>query len=544
MNSYLKIYKLARALVPLLVVSEDAPPEKIIHDSQRLRLLLQQMGPTYIKFGQILSARYDLLPTVSCQELEKLLDSGAALEFSTIKKIVQKELGEKADVLLKTMEKTPLSVASIGQVHVAKVKGTKVAVKVQKPNIQKLIERDMNSIVTLVRLISRFPRLRNLGLVDVVEDFRLTTLRELDYNVEALNTQKFAEIFVGNKHVKIPEVFLEFSSSRILVTEFITGISVREAIATFTTQAADKFTLRGHTFDAPKFVRMMTKILHLQVFEQGLMHGDPHASNIIIIDQDTIAYIDMGIILKVNPIQREVLQRIFLDLASDNRQGLVSALMELDQKRGVASEEELLDKFAPYFNKFQSAYATEYSPVKFLLDIIYQAARLDLQLPLFFATLGRLFSYYESMLQKIDPKTSFLDLFLPVHKQYKFTEVVEKMNPLNNQEELGKLLEEGADTYKLLRSLPKEMVESLHEFHVNGIKFSNMQTSSTSKVNHEHTHVVLFLLNLISTSTLLFVALQYPDTAIRGIHLSLLMLINWIIITLASIFYLLQDNHE
>ena len=262
----------------------------------RVRLAIEELGPTYIKMGQILSTRPDLVPVDFVRELAKLQDKVPAFTFSEVARIIRQETGRPADVLFEKLDPEPLASASIGQVHRARFKdGEKVAVKVQRPGIRKLVEVDLEIMLHLATLAER--HIEELALhrpVKIVEEFARTIEKEMDYTLEATSMERVSRAFLQDESVYIPKVYREATTERVLTTEFVDGIKV---------SMLDHLDKNG--YDRRLITRRGADILLTQIFEHGFFHADPHPGNLFVLPNNLICLLDFGMMGTVDRKTRE-----------------------------------------------------------------------------------------------------------------------------------------------------------------------------------------------------------------------------------------------
>jgi ubiquinone biosynthesis protein len=249
-----------------------------------LREALMELGPTFVKLGQLLSTRTDIFPPVFIDELEKLQDKVEPISWREIKQVLDLEMGP-IDNIFTDFDPEPLAAASIGQVHRARLlNGEEVIVKIQRPGIEAKIRNDFEIIKGLARISEqRSTEARQLGIRAIVEDYRLTLLRELDYEREARNTERVYNNFVNDERVIIPRVYKEFSSSRILVQEYIAGIKLSDIAA-----------IEAQGLDRRQISALGSEAFLSQILLHGFFQADPHPGNILVIDNEHIAFIDFG----------------------------------------------------------------------------------------------------------------------------------------------------------------------------------------------------------------------------------------------------------
>ncbi len=284
-----------------MISQKKREPVDKLSKAQRLRLAFEELGPTYIKLGQILSIRPDLIPAAFIEELAKLQDKVPPFSFSDVKQIIENELGRPAEEVYSELSNEPLASASIGQVHKAVLMDNEqVAIKIQRPGIRKTIEIDLEIMLHLATLAER--HIEELAVhqpVRIVEEFARTLEKEIDYTIEAANMQRFAHNFLNDATIYVPKVFQELSTSRILTMEFVDGIKVSK------TEQLDQEGL-----DRELITARGTDIILKQVFYHGFFHADPHPGNIYVLPHNVICLFDFGM---VGSTERHTRER-FVDL--------------------------------------------------------------------------------------------------------------------------------------------------------------------------------------------------------------------------------------
>ncbi len=284
-----------------MISQKKREPVDKLSKAQRLRLAFEELGPTYIKLGQILSIRPDLIPAAFIEELAKLQDKVPPFSFSDVKQIIENELGRPAEEVYSELSNEPLASASIGQVHKAVLMDNEqVAIKIQRPGIRKTIEIDLEIMLHLATLAER--HIEELAVhqpVRIVEEFARTLEKEIDYTIEAANMQRFAHNFLNDATIYVPKVFQGLSTSRILTMEFVDGIKVSK------TEQLDQEGL-----DRELITARGTDIILKQVFYHGFFHADPHPGNIYVLPHNVICLFDFGM---VGSTERHTRER-FVDL--------------------------------------------------------------------------------------------------------------------------------------------------------------------------------------------------------------------------------------
>lgn len=288
--------------------------EEKLSRAERIRMAIEELGPTYIKLGQILSGRPDLVPMDFLEELAKLQDKVPSFSVAEVRRIVYQETGQSVDDLFADFDPAPLASASIGQVHRARLSGGEaVAVKIQRPGIRKIIEVDLEIMLHLATLAERhIEELAHHRPVKIVEEFARTIEKELDYTLEAASMERVARAFFHDPTLYIPKVYTDLTTRRVLTTEFVDGIKVS------LTEALDTA-----GYDRKRITRHGADILLTQVFEHGFFHADPHPGNLFVLPGNVIGMIDFGMMGTVDRSTRE----LFVDL--------VDAVVHRDEARAA-----------------------------------------------------------------------------------------------------------------------------------------------------------------------------------------------------------------
>lgn len=266
----------------------------------RIRRAFERLGPTFIKFGQLLSLRPDLVPKEYSQEFQLLQDKVPPFSYQKAKKIIQEDLKRPLKKIFKRFDREPFASASIAQVHKAVLKsGRKVAVKVQRPDVREIIDSDLEVLFHLAQALEKhFPDARDYNPVEVIREFALWTRRELNFEIEANNAVRLGEECKKNKRVKIPKIYTNYSSKRVLTMEFIDGVKINNL------EALDKFKI-----DREKLVMTYFTSILDQALLKGLFHADPHPANIFVQKNGKLVYLDYGIMGELKPADRKKILR-------------------------------------------------------------------------------------------------------------------------------------------------------------------------------------------------------------------------------------------
>jgi len=289
-----------------------------------LRLALEELGTTFIKLGQILSTRADLLPPEYLVELTKLQDSAAPVAFEEIREVVVTELGHPIEHVFAHFESVPLAAASIGQAHAATLEdGTEVVVKVRRPGVVEQVNEDLEILKELAATASRhWSFAEHYDLTGLVEEFSQTLRRELDYIREAHSAERFAVNFASDPHIHVPRVFWEATTSRVLTLERIRGIKINDLKA-LDEQGTDRRWLADYA----------TNVVLKMVCEDGFFHADPHPGNFFIEPSGTIGLIDFGMVGIIDERTQELLAELLIAINHQDADRLVDVFFDLGVTR-------------------------------------------------------------------------------------------------------------------------------------------------------------------------------------------------------------------
>ncbi len=366
-----------------------------------LREVMEELGATFVKLGQLLSLRSDFLPKEYCEEFEKLQDDVPAFEYFKVKKIIETDLGKPLNKIFKEFEKKPIASASVGQVHKAKLKNGKiVAVKVQRPNIAKIFKTDIELLYEFADLAEKYmPELKQYNIKLIVEEFEKYTRKELDYKIEGKNLDIFYQIYKYNKYIHIPKVYWDYSTSKILTMEFMEGVKISE-IQDFKKLKSHKKTI----------CRLLTQGFIVQTLEFGVFHADPHPGNIFVQKNNNIALLDFGIIGRLTPDLKESLGKIFVGLIKHDLDVLTDGFMEVGIVEGDIDlkkfKEDLYESLSYYYNI--SLKQTNMS--HFFYDVFALARRYKMHFPSNFVLLIKAMATTEGFCKKLDPDFNFVQV--------------------------------------------------------------------------------------------------------------------------------------
>jgi ubiquinone biosynthesis protein len=372
---------------------------------QHLRELLDELGPTFVKFGQLLSTRPDVVPEDIIAGLRALQDNVRPFPFEQAERVIEEELGSSLDRLFLDFEPTPVAAASIGQVHRATLpNGRAVAVKVQRPGAPRQIEADLALMYQAARLVRE--RVKALEFVDVtllVDEFARQIRQELDYRLEARNAQTFHRNFIGDPRVHVPRVYWQYTRSRVLTLEWLDGVQLADVDAAALTV--------GQRRD---LAYEITETWMTMIFRHGFFHGDPHPANIFVMaEAGTVGLVDFGAVGKLTDDDMTKLTRLFIDAASENIDALPRRLADLGVRYPKDREAEFLAELREVYYRYYGASLREIDPIQIIREAFQLIYSMNLQLPTRFLLLDRAIATLASVGAELYPDFNVFEVARP-----------------------------------------------------------------------------------------------------------------------------------
>jgi len=362
---------------------------------ERMRLTLEDLGPTFVKFGQIMSTRTELLPPELIEQLKKLQDHAKPIPFSEVRAVIEENCPDIFD-WFSEIEETPVASASIGQVHRAVLKnGTKVAVKIQRPGIGEIIETDIVILKSMAeRIETIFPETRIYNPTGMVEDFAHQIVKELDYTREARNVERMARNFRDVPGIRFPRIFWEFTTPHMMVMEFIDGVRIDDPEA-ITELGQDPHEIGVRGFHA--YLKM--------IFEDGFFHGDPHPGNLFVTKEGDIVFLDFGIVGILRPEKRQNFINLLFALVTDDIEMMLRSLEGFGIVIAEEDREALRDDLYIMMHDFGGG--DEVSQLNFQLvvtELTEAMRRYRLKVPLNLMLLLKVFMMVLDIGVRLDPK--------------------------------------------------------------------------------------------------------------------------------------------
>jgi ubiquinone biosynthesis protein len=373
----------AHKLTDLLPGRPRAQSEEVIASArgQHLREVLEELGPTFVKFGQLLSTRPDVVPQDIIAELRALQDDVRPFPFEQAERVIEEDLGNSLERLFIDFTPHPVAAASIGQVHRATLpNGKPVAVKVQRPGAARQIEADLNLLYQAARLVKE--RVHALDFIDtraLVDEFARQIRQELDYRLEARNAEAFHRNFAGAPHVHVPRVYWSYTRARVLTLEWLEG-----------TQLADVDSLGLTMEERRDLAYLMTETWMTMIFRHGMFHGDPHPANVLVLEEaGTIGLVDFGSAGKLSDDDMTKLTRLFIDAANENVDLLPKRLADLGVRYPKEREQDFHTELREIYYRYYGASLAEIDPIQVIREAFQLIYSLNLQLPTRYLLLDR-----------------------------------------------------------------------------------------------------------------------------------------------------------
>lgn len=425
---------------------------------ERIRLLIEELGPTYIKFGQILSTRGECPPLLR-DELKRLQDRVPPFSYKEVEDTIEQELAAPIEELFISFNKEPIASASLGQVTEAVLRQghqrRKVAVKVQRPNIENIIEIDLSVLELGVRLIDKLlPRTRVLNLPLIIDAFGTTLRREIDYILEGRNADKLARYHKNDETVKMPQIYWDYTTKRVLTMEFIDGIKISEV------KELDKAGL-----DRYKIALHMTQAYAKQIFRKGFLHADPHPANLFVLDDEVICFLDFGMVEYMDDKLLTDLTDLLVALVHDNTgPRLAEEIMnihtgskwDVDYPKLVLEMSTFIDR---HFVDGKMPLAQK--GVGYIMnELVYEAIKHGVKLPQPLVLVIKTLLYMEMLANELYPGFDVLDMLQPHVDRRLRQKLIEKVDVLDLREPIelvSDLLDAAGEAADFAKDLPRQV---------------------------------------------------------------------------------------
>src|SRR4051794_40813737 len=371
---------------------------------KHLREMLDELGPTFVKFGQLLSTRPDVVPPDIIAELRGLQDDVRPFPYADVETTIREDLGQPVERLITEFDERPLAAASIGQVHRATLPtGRRVVVKVQRPNAPRQIEADLALMYQAARLAKE--RIRALDFIDtneIVDEFGRSIRQELDYRLEARNAEAFHKNFAGHPHVSVPRVYWTYTRARVLTLQYLEGV-----------QLADLDLEHWSLDQRRRLAYLVAEAWMTMIFRHGFFHGDPHPANILVLSPERIGLVDFGLTGKLTDDDMSKLTRLFIDAASENIEMLPKRLSDLGVRYPKEREEQFVSALREMYYRYYGASLQEIDPIQVIREAFTLIYSMNLRLPTRFVVLDKAIATLGSVGVELYPEFNVFEVAKP-----------------------------------------------------------------------------------------------------------------------------------
>jgi ubiquinone biosynthesis protein len=407
---------------------------------ERLRRTLEELGATYIKLGQVLSGRADLLPREYIEELSKLLDAAPPVSVAEIREIIEQELGSRVEEIFVTFDDDPIASASIGQVHHAILpNGQAVVVKVQRPGIEAIVEADLDLLLRQARFLEkRSETMRDYNVLAIAEELAQSLREELDYKIEGRNAERLRTNLSDDPRFVVPQVYWSLTSRRAITLEYLDGIQFNEL---------DR--LREAGYDLSSIAQAGVEAYLKQLFVDGFYHADPHPANLMVVG-DQIGLVDFGNAGYLTPSQKELLGDMFLQLLDQDAEGVARTVIKMGATRGRPSVEAMERDLQRLLMRYWGIALEEIPLGEMLAEIFTTAYRHKVYLPGDLALLARTILTLEGTGLALDPDFVLVDAVRPFAERL----VRERLSPVVAGRRALRTLRQAAD---LAQAFPRRL---------------------------------------------------------------------------------------
>lgn len=376
---------------------------------EHLLLAIEELGTTFIKLGQVLSTRPDVVPADYVAVLSRLQDAAPPISYEVAAGVVAEELGAPPEQVFASFERVPAASASIGQVHHATLPdGTAVVVKVQRPGLEALVERDLEILDDVAQLASqRLPDEQGSDLPGLVEEFGQTLHQELDYTQEGRNADRFRELFADEPSLDIPAVYWDYTTPRVLTLERIEGIKISDVGA-----------LDAAGIDRRAVAERAVAIMLQEVFVHGFFHADPHPGNFFVLPGERIGLMDFGMVGRLDETTKAALLRIGLAVTRQDADRLVDALLAAGLAGSEVSREALRRDLRRLIGQYHGRPIKEIAAREFVHEVLAVARRHRIQLPSELAQLAKVIAMSEGLGAQLDPEFRLFEFAAPYFQRF------------------------------------------------------------------------------------------------------------------------------
>lgn len=466
----------------------DADNKELLKEDfpERLRLMLQELGTTFIKFGQLLASRPDLVGEKISEELSRLHDDNPPVDYGEIKEMIETQLGGNIEEFFAEFSKTSLATASIAQVHEAKLhSGERVAVKVQKPNIEDIVETDLSIMKFIANESDRFDTgFRHLNLPAVVHEFDRSIHKEMDFDNELMNIRHLNDNFIYNDKIIVPVIYPDYSTEKVLTMEYVDGVKLSEVIAG----------------DDPKYNKILiadriVRAYLKQLFLDGFFHADPHPGNIFITEDNAVCFIDFGMMGVLDDEFRQDLAELMINFSDHNIDGLINQLIRMDILNEKTDISLLKSDLNDLFSKYYGMELSRFNGI--IEDLLFLMQKYEIRLPNEFVLMARGLSMVENIGLRLDPNINVVEYLKPIARKL----IVQRYNPkkmVNNAKNSFFAFEH------VLKGLPSLISKTFYKIEEGEVTV-NIEVKHISEIANQLSLAIIIAALLIGSSLVMLI---------------------------------------
>ena len=459
---------------------------------ERIRLALEELGPTFIKFGQIMSSRSDLLPKELIFELEKLQSDVQPFDTDIAIQTLESELNEKLEDIFKDFERTPLAAASIGQVHKAILHTREtVAVKIQRPSIEKTIKTDLEILKHLASMVEKHVEdLKPFHFSAIVEEFRKAIFKELSYVNEASNLELFQQNFETDTTVKVARLYHELSTGKVLTMEFVEGTNI-----------SNKTELTNRHLSPEKLAARGANTILKQIFEHGFFHADPHPGNIFILENNVVCFLDYGMMGTISRSLKEQLIDVLVGVVEENPRRVTRAIMQMVSSDDFIDTVNLESQVSDFIDSYANKSLQQIDMNNLFSDLLNILFENKLKIPSNLHLLFKALIVIQANGKMLNPEFNIAEYLHPYTRKI----LLQRYNPKLVVKEA---FESATELASLLKDMPYEMRDILERLKKGKVKMDiEHKGLNPLMVNHERiaNHIVfaIILASIIIGSSLI-----------------------------------------
>lgn len=419
----------------------------------KLREAFQELGPTFVKLGQILSTRRDMFPQDVLDELAKLQNDVAPVPFEDIREIVEQQLDGPLEELFESFQEVPLAAASIGQVHIAHLlSGEEVAVKVQRPNIEQTMMLDLEILQYVAQLMeAKIARAKEIGIAQMIDEFAVSLRQELDYRVEGRNGERIARQFIDDETIHIPAIFWPQSTSKVLTMEMVRGVKVSHLEE-----------LQAQHTNLPLIAERLANAMLTQIFDYGYFHGDPHPGNIYVLPNNVVALLDFGMIGRLTEDMKYEFSALLYYAQRKNARRMVGVFERMQLIQEETNRAKFTQDLQDFIDDHYDVTLDTLDVSALLNEVMAIANSHQIAMPSDMTILGKALLTIEGVIHDLDPQFKLIDVVKP----FAVRSVEQRFEPKHLANDA---VNEALDQLENLREVPgtvKGILKKLERGHV------------------------------------------------------------------------------